>query len=339
MRKTVLHILLWTLPLLPACQRVSPDAGQDPKSRVRICSSVMEQAPTRAPYTLTTPTDANPLSVAVWASSNSHIYQDLGQSGSEGTVAKHVNATFLANSATLDGVIYPNTSDAEHPVYLSGFHPTGWTSSSVAGTDALFMFNGSQDVMYASEVSGYYGIILNPIFTFSHLLTWLRINIQAESADAVTAWGKLTAITLTKQNKGADNPRNRVTIDLTTDTKTFSSSVSSLSLYSTGTDTVFPASAYTLPLSRTEIAYVLCAPVAASNEIDTNEYTFTLSTEKRSDIVVPVDLKSAVDSYFAGDTAGKQFTVTLTFTLNSIAVATQITDWVIGGRGVGVLDE
>lgn len=339
MRKTVLHILLWTLPLLPACQRALPEAGQDPKTRVRISSSVIAQDPTRAPYTLTTPTDESPLSVAVWASTTSHTYQDLDQSGSEGTVAKHVIATFLANSATLDGVVYPNSYPYPR-VYLSGFHPqSGWTSTGGAGADALFTFNGCQDVMYAQEVSGYYGIIDNPVFTFSHLLTWLRVNIQAESADAVTVWGKLTAITLTKQNNGDDNPRNQVAIDLSGHTKTFSSSVSSLPLYATGTDNTFPASAYTLPTSRTEVAYVLCAPVTASDASNTNEYSFTLSTEKRPGIVVPVDLKSAAESYYSGDTAGKQFTVTLTFTLNSIAVATQITDWVIGGRGVGVLDE
>ena len=176
------------------------------------------------------------------------------------------------------------------------------------------------------------------------------------------AWGRLQRIRLTKQNNGDDNPKNQVSIDLShgasnltqVEMRTeFSSNTSYLPLYETGSNsTYFPqdpaASGYAdealtgakwreLPTAADgeEMAYVLCAPVTATylsaGEL-TDEYTLTLDTEHRKNVVVGIDLKSGRNSYFSGSTIGCEFVVTLTFRFGKVvASALAMYDWSQGG--------
>lgn len=286
-----------------------------------------------------------PFTVAVWASTTTGSYPNVGKDGTAGVsyqVDKHLSATFNQSSTTLngpdnDGIRYPYQEGGDPVfanVYFVGLYPSsGWSTAS--GTNAAFTFDGSQDAMYAPEVSGNGDPATPaPTLAFNHLLTYLRFKIIAESDAAQNAWGRLTSINLIKQNNGASNPMNNLSISLGSSETTFTSSVSELSLYALGSNTVFPVSAYTIPTSAaTPAAYVICAPVTASSTSGTNEYTLSIVTEKRGPVIVGVDLKSGPSTYYSGDTTGKEFTVNLTFTLNRIATSATVTGWDTGGIG------
>ncbi|MBQ9462818.1 MAG: fimbrillin family protein [Bacteroidales bacterium] len=351
-RIIILSLLTLSGLLFSACQTI--DIFPREKACVELVelSAVMNDRPeTRTPIEGI----SYPFSVAVWASTTSCSYPNVGKDGTSGVsyqVDKHLTATFNQSSTTLNG---PDNSGVRYPyneggdpvfanVYFVGLYPSlGWSTAS--GTNAAFTFDGSKDAMYAPQVSGNGDPATSaPTLTFYHLLTYLRFNIIAESDAAQNAWGRLTSIKLTKQNNGASNPMNNLSISLDSPVpanigaieakSTFTSSVSQLSLYANGTNTVFPASAYTIPTSAaTPAAYVICAPVTASDASGTNEYTLTINTEKRAPVIVGVNLKSGLSTYYSGSTMGKEFTVNLTFTLNHIAASATVNGWTTGGIG------
>ena len=197
-----------------------------------------------------------------------------------------------------------------------------------------------------------------PVLHFYHLLTHLRFVLKCEgdtqeARDEVSyAWGKIKYLKLTKQNNGADDPRNKVSIDLSkvvtnlTQIETRSTftntGASYLALYKKGSDIYFPQNPaqadveeqrVAIPTGEDgeELAYVLCAPVAATAGTVgalTSEYTLTLETEHRENVSIPIDLMVGSGTYFAGSTIGCEFVVTLLFRFGKvIATATAISDW------------
>lgn len=291
-----------------------------------------------------------PFTVAVWASTTSGSYPAgtaNGTAASSYLVEKHVTAVFNQTSTTLngpdnDGIRYPYNETPTPPavmsprVYFIGLYPSsGWSTLS-DGAGAGFTFNGRDDVMYAPEVYGSSDPgVDDPTLTFYHLLTFLKFKIVAESSDAQKAWGKLTSIKLVKQNNGQEL-KNTVSVALNSpaSSASFSNTVSELPLYVQNTNTTFPISDYTIPTSaETPVAYVLCAPVPASNASGYNEYTLEIDTENRASRLVGIDLKSVENALFTGSTMGKEFTVTISFTMNSIAASATVTGWITGGVG------
>lgn len=373
---------------LAACQREGTDPFRDPAAAIRLRAGVSPSMETRAAYTNTSPTTEVPLNATVWASTTSSVYENAGKNGSASdlyVVAKHTYARFQSGDTPqlLSEAVYPhNTGDAEPPrVYFVAFAPRsdlGWVDEMADGTSddsyASYVFDGKSDVLYAPEISGYYGIPLadSPTFHFYHLLTWLKFEIKTDGSTPQEregvrdAWGKITNLQLKDQ-------KNRITIDLGTPpdvssasfatrqanvvaTTEFTGGPVTMSIYEKDADTVFPpAGGYTLPTSNewTEVAYVLCAPVVATaqnledplNPVPTYEYTLTLTTEHRTAIDINIDLKLSdgtdpASDYFVGNPAGKQFTISLFFKLgNTIAVTSAVTDWVIGGMGTSPVNE
>lgn len=349
MRKITVILLCAALGLT-ACRKQMDD-GMHEDLHVYISASVEEAAKTRTPYVPSSdpdtdpdsPTDAHPLHAAIWASTDPVKFPDEGNPGDPGAadykVAYHTSANFRNGSnQLLEGIIY---SKGAQWIYFIGMVPKdGWTVTD-GGLGASYTFGGSQDVMYADKVHGYYssGASVNPTLTFHHLLTWLRLEIKAESEEVANTWGRI------KDMKIRCN--DIVKIDLSqpynaqwNKTVSFAGSTANpmLPLYRTGTDDPFPGETpYVIPYKNSEeVAYVICESVDASAQ--SADYIIEIETDHRT-ASVPVNLKSTAGVDFSQNTMGKQFTLQLTFRPgNNISVGCGVTDWVTGGVSSGVIE-
>lgn len=346
MKKVILICSCLTLLLSACSERISSDSLDD--LRVYISATVEEAVRTRTPYVPSNdaddaadaPNDEHPLPAAIWASTNIDIFPDDGDPGNidpgNYKVAYHTSANFESSGdQLLKDIIY---SKDQTFIYFIGLHPqTGWTTVN-AGEAASYTFDGTQDLMYAHKVHGYYssGASVYPTLTFSHLLTWLKFEIKAENQDVSEIWGKIKDIKIrSKQtvqinfNGSAEDSNWRNYISFTGEETT-------LPLYITDTDTPFPSQPHEIPyLGAEEIAYVMCAPTYASAQ--ETDYYLEIETEYRT-ASVPVNLRRAADQYFSESTMGKQFTILLTFKAgNNISVAATVTDWKTGGVSSGII--
>ncbi len=349
-----------------SCREEEADFYADPAQRIYLRATVENAIPmSRAPFSPLAPDENNPLKVAVWASTEPNVFKNLNKNGSSDNnyeVALHTKAYFSnGKEQLLYDAVYPKPkSETEQggEVCFVGLHPgIGWTTDD-AGTIARKTFNGSEDVMFAPQEKGRYGQNtterLWPTFKFKHLLTWLKVNVKSDGEEISDAWGRLQSLKL-KSSAG-----NTVTIDLSKEYSpvynpdsqencvTFSSGDGvTLDFYKTGTDDVFldetdPTTWYPIPYnSLKEVAYVLCAPVIASEKnVDgeqSYEYTLIVKTERRT-VEVPVDLKANESTCFNGSTMKYQFTLNLNFKMgNSIVLTSRVTDWNIGGISNGIL--
>lgn len=210
--------------------------------------------------------------------------------------------------------------------------------------------------MFAPQISGTYGGNTTgdkwPTFKFHHLLTWLRIQMVAESEEVRDAWGKVTGLTVKSKTKVSVNLKGTTAL---ANAATFAGDETNLKFYQTDTDNEFPgAGGYELiaPYGDEnmydkveEVAYVLCAPVeATATDTDgtrTTEYTLTVKTENRPEgVTVNVDLMDGADSYFDENTRNHQFVLLLKFKMgDNISVMAQPVDWVTGGLGSGEMNE
>lgn len=347
MKKVILICSCLAL-LLSACSKcISSDSLDD--LRVYISATVEEAVRTRTPYVPSddddnaadAPDDEHPLHAAIWASTDIDIFPDSGNPGdpdaADYKVAYHTSANFESSGdQLLKDIIY---SKDQTFIYFIGLHPqTDWTTVN-AGEAASYTFDGTQDLMYAHKVHGYYssGTSVYPTLTFRHLLTWLKFEIKAENQDVSEIWGKIKDIKIrSKQTvqinfngSAEDDPNWRNYISFTGEETT-------LPLYITDTDTKFPSQPQEIPyLGVEEIAYVMCAPTDASAQ--EADYYLEIETEYRT-ATVPVNLRLAADQYFSESTMGKQFTILLTFKAgNNISVAATVTDWKTGGVSSGII--
>lgn len=241
MKRYFLYIILGGLlaSVMTACQQDVPNVEQtdEDASRIYLSAGIGNSESTRAPYyptdgngePLHAPTLEHPLDVTVWASTTSGVYPNSRLNGSTGTVAIHTDAHFQSGDPQLLGdAIYPKAQGQDgtaKTVYFVGLHPlsnqtNSWTSEN-GDKDAQFKFNGKEDVMFAPQISGTYGIAFeqSPQFHFYHLLTWLRISMVAylgedeENSTTLTedekklkrekvsnAWGKIESLTITSKN-------------------------------------------------------------------------------------------------------------------------------------------
>lgn len=364
--------------LFAACRKETAEDSAPSAERIYLRATVANRTATRAPYYITAPQREKPLVADVWASTTPYEFKNVpGANGQNNTdVALHTTAKFTNGTGQLlYDAVYPNQGNTSALVYFVGLHPTGWTTPAagdpLTGKTAACTFTGCEDVMFAPQISGKYAENVDekdwPEFRFHHLLTWLKVRIKADGEAVSEAWGKLKSlkieskytVTVDLREKNDKNaaydpakPEERVAFpdDATPRTKEFD-------FYKTGTDQAFvnpgdEKSWYELPYDDRNVdtvAYVLCAPVDATDEIDTGgdgtlakttEYTLLVETEFRK-VEVPVDLRMEKPSspdveqpYFEGSTMSRQFIINLLFKMgNNIAVSAAVTDWQTGGLG------
>lgn len=359
--KKILYIFLFMMFAVMACDRME-DARDVHSIYIDVCTEdESNAAETKAPYLATVPSSSDPLEAKVLVSTTSYEYPATGEDGSEsysGKIAVHTDARFTnGSSQLLNGALY-NGDEAKQPmVYFSALHPqTGWYVSGTSGsTDykASFTFNGSQDVMFAPQTTGKYKDH-NPELEFKHLLTYIRLSVYAESEEVSNAWGDITSIKIRNTADMGDGSQ-KIIVDLSKNYDATSVEFEKSAGYESGfwcigTNVEFPNTSCTLPYPKAdvkEVAYVLMAPVMAKSKDDYNttmlipEFEIEVATEKRS-AIVKVDLMKQPDAtdidekYYSGSTMGKQFLITLKFTMgNTVAAQAKVTSWKTGGSGVG----
>ena len=380
--RRIIHISL--LICLISCQQNGLDAVQV-GAPVYIAASVGGDSMTKAPYMpknnqghmVETPSPEHPLKTDVWGSTIPYIFTEefydqektrpWDGSDESGKVAIHTDATFQSGDPQLlRAAIY--NKNTKPTVYFVAFSPISqgaekWVASE-DGKSASFVFSGNDDVMFAPQVQGTYATDYSksPVLSYSHLLTWLRVEMQAESKEVSDSWGAIKSMTI-KSN-------SNVKIDLQKEaynndgTYNFENVVFSeetdLNFYKTIEEESYDGAQVTMKkkftdevftdinvpyLKKEELAYVLCAPVVGTDkkvvdgeEIDAEEYVITISTDKRN-VAIPVDLRhmvSGVVQPFLGSTRCMQFTLSLNFKMgNTIYLTSSVQDWKVGGLAVG----
>lgn len=355
--KRSIYILCGVLILLASCEKKVEYAA--PGQPVYLSAVLPGPHGTKVPFEGTAPSESNPLNVAVWASTTENQFTHTdGADGSNGTVAIHTEASFLSSGRQLlSGAMYPSpqVQGGEAPaVYFVAMHPQdSWTTNDV-GTQATYTFNGSQDVMFASRVSGAYDAdgqdATNVLqLKFEHLLTRITIQmgVELKEGDKVTdvldVWGRIMHLEIQESDK---NIRNGVSIDLSEgDTFNynnhvgFSGNAESLLFYKLGTDEVFPGESwYELTETIDSVAYVMCPPVTLG---DGAEYLINFETVNEGDQSLKLDLGEKASSQEGTvSTRGCHYLVTLKFKRGrAITPEVEVIEWENGGNGTEYIED
>lgn len=245
-------------------------------------------------------------------------------------------------------------------VFLCGLYPastTDWQNFSTSNsggthkTTAEYTFDGKTDVMLAAEVETKKSEVLaTPAvykkLVFNHMLTKLVVRAKAKTAAAVTDFGAITEITLTKANSLNPNTTMLGTLnDGTADPSkaaSFTNPTTSFAFYTidntttpaapAATDSLFSAKNVVLTVVdgtavtvAPSIGYSLVAPIIADGSED---YELLVKTTKNpAGFPVKVHLKDASSVAFNGSTQGKAFVVTLEFESTPIEALGEVTDW------------
>lgn len=380
--RRIIHISL--LICLISCQQNGLDAVQV-GAPVYIAASVGGDSMTKAPYMPTnnqghmveTPSPEHPLKTDVWGSTTSYIFTEefydqektrpWDGSDESGKVAIHTDATFQSGDPQLlRAAIY--NKNTKPTVYFVAFSPISqgaekWVASE-DGKSASFVFSGNDDVMFAPQVQGTYATDYSksPVLSYRHLLTWLRVEMQAESKEVSDSWGAIKSMTIrSNSNVKIDLQKEAYNNDGTYNFENVVfSEETDLNFYKTIEEESYDGAQVTMKkkftdevftdikvpyLKKEELAYVLCAPVVGTDkkvvdgeEIDAEEYVITISTDKRN-VAIPVDLRhmvSGVVQPFLGSTRCMQFTLSLNFKMgNTIYLTSSVQDWKVGGLVVG----
>ena len=334
----IMKRMLYLIPavwLCSACRQETPTATDAP---IYLSASVERPVESRVPYlSAPAPVPSEVLHAAVWATNTvPRAYTGIGWNGKNNGDVVDIYGTADFDDGQpklLNNAVYPQSGVQ---VDFIGLHPQeGWATENSEGKKAIFTFDGSHDVMFASRKTGTYAEtndIANVLeLNFQHLLTWLKIKIKAENEMVAKSWGKVLEMKISS--------KNNVSIDLTKD-YTFDECVSffgdedRLSLRKTGTDNVFPdAGGFDLTNTEryNEEAYVLCQPVMATKYDmgdPTAEYSLYIRTERR-EVVLPIDLRQNENDGFEGSTRAKHFTLNLNFMVgNIVTIQAEVTDWV-----------
>lgn len=282
--------------------------------RLRSANKLIVTPSGRAPY-IGAIDAGNPLTARVISSTATGNY----------VTARHENAEMTFGSAAASGYNPSSLSgpekgyfpgDPTSPLYLTGLYPlAGWTLAE-AETVATIDITGCEDVMAAAEVvTSAVQVKAGDIETliFNHLLTKIEIGLQALNADAVVKWGKVTKIELAKangavpQSRVAVNLKNAVVMPPDTPAQAPQAFYGMSMAGGVGAYTDVPFAGATLTEAGATVAYSMIAPFVAT---ETNtDLTFDVYTEMGGTTPVSVDVALSA----AGDTAGRAFSITFTF--------------------------
>lgn len=254
------------LSLLASCsdgpdETITGSAG----NRVQLSANVegMTFVSTRTaivanPYVLTAPTAESPLPVALWFSTTSGNYADTPTEYDNTVKFKNTLLTFPDKDVT-----YPDADD----IYCVGLYPKDEWSRAPGNTVATHAINGTQDLMFAPQISGSLSSKFNSTaddkhLQFGHVLTWLRVAFNASSHDAIAMWGNVIKVEIL-------NPHNTVDINLSTGALKYNGESEYLATYDDATG---------MPLQTTlqTAGSVFCAPPDAVGEGSDARYSYTV---------------------------------------------------------------
>lgn len=309
-----------------ANDRLSTDNDSNAISVAATVNSLEDEAATRSaatavPYTQTEPSQLNPILADIWFSTTEHTFPGTG--GIQEVTSKvdvHRTITYSSNNYTFPDIVgdkllqYPANGAR---VYCIGFSPRGkWpTVNGTSVTSVAGLVDGVTDIMYAPEISGTCNNKLAKQ-QFHHALTWIKVRIRTQTNDASVTWGKLKKITIKSMDQAVYN--------IGTNTMTFQNSGDAPADIIAYDD----AEGMDLPSVSQEIGSVFVAPVSGTTQ---NKATlqFIIDTEEWTGKQVTVELMDNSGSYNIGNTAGKQYVVTLSFNaLHTIEASSVLTPWI-----------
>lgn len=316
---------------------VGDDKAQQPME-IKVGGKALSITPgkTRAPFEGIAVAD---LKARVLASNTSKKYDaapDLINSG-----AMTFKNTITTAIGFDDGAVpYPH---ATNNVYMVGLYPMGSTDWAIteSGSKAKFTFNGSHDVMAADEVITTRAEATSAVgyktLNFHHLLTRLNLTVLAKDQAAKDAWGDVTSIKV-------KSPANDVTVtfktaDTNPPTTAFGTTETIFPFYEIAKETALPTIALPLEIdSPSAQSYALVAPKNGNNSTQVfYELIVTAKnyTENGSEKEYPitVNLESAPNTAFNGNTQGLKFDIKLTFSATDIKAFATVKAWVDGGTG------
>lgn len=198
-------------------------------------------------------------------------------------------------STTVTGQYYPSDGSA---VKFVGYAPAG---AALAAGIATFAIDGTQDVMYAPEVSGTKAVTTAPNLAFVHKLTQLQFQVAAQDAAAIAAWGNVTKIEVLGRE-------NSIALNLATGAAAASGSA------------VFTAFTGSQALTTTLAGAgegTMIYPLSSA-ALSLKVYTANNTAGQ------PIDLTSQT---FA---AGNAYKVNLTFKAAAVTLTATVTDWIDG---------
>ena len=389
-------ILLFSLLLFVSCEKWGREENHDGRELIYLSARFDAPLGTKVPYDTEdgNPTPDNHLNVDVWASTTENVFlhkegwdgtKDVDANGDkkvdegERAVSVHTHAFFQSDKPQLlSQAVYPPVREVDGKkvadnVYFVGLYPqsanesASWTANE-DGTAATFVFDGSQDLMFAPEVVGHYNTsddqtissINTPTLHFYHLLTRFNVSIGpnldggVRLFDVQNAWGKVVGLKIQCWDpQGWGYGVNSLTVDLTktigddTPIDDISWAVTlgdhnkelQMDFYKNGSDETFPGNdGYALTETQ-EVAYVMCAPVTAV--ADQDEYVLIIETQKegQNDVKITeilINLMAESDTDLIGTSMGREFHIHLSFNkTRAIAEVVSIGAWETGGQGTG----
>lgn len=296
--------------LLTACsgRLDNPSDGTRIGLRAGIDEVEVTTRATAAPYEGSTPSSSNILDASVWVSTSSSSFENSGTPGNLASLPLHTEIRF--NST---GLVYPVSDVLLYPdpgtVYCVGLYPfsaSAWTWVTTEGvTSASHAINGEDDIMFAPKVSGTKAEPISDPLAFTHQLTWIKINVVAESNNAIGMWGNLTDITVT-------SPFDTYTVNLSNGSSSCHGSPADINAFS-GSEA--------LQITTNTLGSVFCAPAASySISVTAGSITKNLTVElKGTDGITPVS---------ASEAKGKLFVITLRFNnINIIDASCALVPW------------
>lgn len=330
MNKTLLYIFT-LLPILAAC---SSKAGSEEFDGQIIRLSAVVGAETKAVsdpavYMETTPSADSPLKAEIWFSTTSGEYPGTadgnGVSQDGTTVDTHRTITYTSGNPTTPSGIndtYLRYPSGNGKIYCVGLYPCNtpsrWTVAE-NGAKAQALINGSDDLMFAKQLSGNSDDKLTyKRQDFKHLLTLIKVRVRTASVEAADTWGHLKTISI--------NSKDLVTVDLSaTDLNADGAVVFSNSGAQDAKFFTFDGDEELTTVSKAR-GMTFVSPVTANGDSGA-EYTIHIVCDNYSKDV-PVNLVNEDGTSFSGNTAGYVFVVTLFFkTLTYIEGSVTLEKW------------
>lgn len=282
---------------------------------------------TANPYQEVTPSSSKVLHASVWFSTSDNDFHDGGVADA---LPRHCEVEF-----NTDGMVYPKTNRMQYPasgtVYAVGLYPysaedaegSKWENKDSSGASsnshATRTITGEDDLMFAPQVWGTKANPISSALAFNHQLTWLKINVIAESHDAIDAWGNVENIKVT-------SPASKLTVSFSTNPATASFN------YGTTTDIVAFDGSLPLKITSQELGSIFCAPTRAE-ESTPYSYAISIKTAKRAPKNYNIQLKD-IEGRILGTEGvttvpkGNLFVITLKFNeINMIDASCELIPW------------
>lgn len=312
--------------LMAACSK----QGQNVEgAQIQLSAAVTDiQASTKAsakPFRGTVPTNENRLNAKILFSKTSGVYTTDNRDAAT-SLPCHTTIEYTSGSLTYpdavngNNVRYPTADNNYETVYCTGLHPISivgngnitdnWEISN-DGKTASHPVTGTDDIMYAPEISGTwdvpFGSSADKIQSYSHLLTWLKICVCATSSSAAEAWSEITKIEV--------QSKNEVNINLGTKAVSFPTNTTYLTAYES-------TEGYNLATTTKELGSIMCSPET--------RYSIKITLKDGSTISTNVPLKNldGTDVTNNNNAAGKLYVLSLYFTEYKVIEGTcTLTAW------------